>query len=124
GTTPDQIAAIRAAIDEQRQPTVTVEAAIHDLPPPVESPEGPTALARLFAAGEFVVSVQLDPPLGGTVRALVDAAREIKASGLAQVVDVNDNPRARARMSGMMASVAIEQQAGIESIPHLTPRDS
>jgi homocysteine S-methyltransferase len=39
------------------------------------------------------------------------------------MVDVNDNPRARARMSGVMASVAIERSCGIETIPHLTPRD-
>ena len=39
-------------------------------------------------------------------------------------VDVNDNPRARARMSGVMASVAIERECGIETIPHLTPRDT
>src|SRR5881409_2228467 len=31
---------------------------------------------------------------------------------------------ARARMSGLMASVAIERFAGIETVPHLTPRDS
>ena len=48
----------------------------------------------------------------------------MRESGLAQVVDVNDNPRARARMSGMMASVAIQRDAGIEVVPHLTPRDS
>jgi len=36
---------------------------------------------------------------------------------------VNDNPRARARMSGIMASVAIERFTGVETIPHLTPRD-
>ena len=68
--------------------------------------------------------MQLDPPLGGNADGLIDAARRIKESGLAQFVDVNDNPRARARMSGLMASVAIERVAGIETIPHLTPRDS
>jgi len=71
-----------------------------------------------------VISVQLDPPLGGNVDSLVECARQLKASGHAHLVDVNDNPRARARMSGLMASIAIEQGAGIESIPHLTPRDS
>src|SRR5262249_54229836 len=44
--------------------------------------------------------------------------------GRAQFVDVNDNPRARARMSGIMASVAIERFTGVETIPHLTPRDT
>jgi homocysteine S-methyltransferase len=78
----------------------------------------------LLGAGEFVVSVQLDPPLGGSSQGLVDAARTIRESGLAAVVDVNDNPRARARMSGLMASVAIRREAGVEVVPHLTPRDS
>ena len=70
------------------------------------------------------MSIQLDPPLGGDNRALLEAARAIRESGKAHIVDVNDNPRARARMSGLMASVAIERFAGIETIPHLTPRDS
>jgi homocysteine S-methyltransferase len=48
----------------------------------------------------------------------------VRESGKAQFVDVNDNPRARARMSGIMASVAIERLTGVETIPHLTPRDS
>ncbi len=124
GTTPVQIAAIRAAIDERREATVSVQARERDLPSYSTTSESPTVLARLLAAKEFVVSVQLDPPLGGNAEALVDAARKIKESGLAQIVDVNDNPRARARMSGLIASVAIEQSAGIETVPHLTPRDS
>ena len=112
------------AIDENRaaRPAPRAREQRHDaLPEPAEQP---TELARLLAAGEFVVSVQLDPPLGGNADGLIDAARRIKESGLAQFVDVNDNPRARARMSGMMASVAIQRVAGIEVIPHLTPRDS
>ena len=72
---------------------------------------------------EFVVSVQLDPPLGANNAALVEAGRALRESGKAHFVDVNDNPRARARMSGVMASVAIERACGIETIPHLTTRD-
>jgi len=47
----------------------------------------------------------------------------VRDTNKAQFVDVNDNPRARARMSGIMASVAIERFTGVETIPHLTPRD-
>ena len=60
-------------------------------------------------AGEFVVSVQLDPPLGADAGALLETARALKEAGTAHFVDVNDNPRARARMSGVMVSVAIER---------------
>jgi methionine synthase I (cobalamin-dependent)/5,10-methylenetetrahydrofolate reductase len=124
GTTPAQIAAIRQAVDEDRPARAASPARGRESVAVAASDEEPTELARLFAAGEFVVSVQLDPPLGGSVDGLIDAARTIRESGKAHVVDVNDNPRARARMSGMIASAAIQREAGIEVIPHLTPRDS
>ena len=85
---------------------------------------GETQLARLLREGEFAISVQVDPPLGANPEALIETARAVRDSGRAQFVDVNDNPRARARMSGIMASVAIERFTGVETIPHLTPRDT
>jgi homocysteine S-methyltransferase len=125
GTTPAQIGAIRAAIDENRTAT-KVRARGHAAQPIAisVSDEEPTTLARMLAAGEFVISVQLDPPLGGSAAGLVDVGRQIAESRLAHVVDVNDNPRARARMSGVLASSAIQRLSGIEVVPHLTPRDS
>src|SRR5438876_5379746 len=124
GTTPAQIAAIRAAIDEDRAPVGVPRVRERELAAPARPAAEETELARLLREGRFVVSVQLDPPLGGNADGLLHAARAIKESGRAQIVDVNDNPRARARMSGIMASVAIERYAGIETVPHLTPRDS
>ena len=124
GTTPAQIAAIRAAMDENRAAPSRLRARERVREVSSAPVEGPTELARLLAAKEFVVSVQLDPPLGGNVEGLLEAARVLKESGRAQFVDINDIPRARARMSGVMASVAIQREAGIEVIPHLTPRDS
>jgi methionine synthase / methylenetetrahydrofolate reductase(NADPH) len=124
GTTPAQIAAIRQAVDEDRPARAASPTRGRESVAAPASDEEPTELARLLAAGEFVVSVQLDPPLGGSVGGLIEAARTIRESGKAHVVDVNDNPRARARMSGMIASAAIQREAGIEVIPHLTPRDS
>ena len=124
GTTPAQIAAIRQAVDEDRPARATSPVRGREAVSAVVSAEEPTELERLFATGEFVISVQLDPPLGGSVAGLIEAARTIRESGKAHVVDVNDNPRARARMSGMIASAAIQREAGIEVIPHLTPRDS
>jgi methionine synthase / methylenetetrahydrofolate reductase(NADPH) len=123
GTTPAQIAAVRAAIDDDLAPAGSVlvrERAQATRP----SPAGvQTELTRLLDQGTFVVSVQLDPPLGANVESLIETARAVRDSNKAQFVDVNDNPRARARMSGIMASVAIERFTGVETIPHLTPRD-
>ncbi|MDX6396846.1 MAG: methionine synthase / methylenetetrahydrofolate reductase [Gaiellaceae bacterium] len=124
GTTPAQIAAIRAAIDEERAPAAPLVVRERDLVEAAESAPEETGLGRMLREGEFVVSVQLDPPLGANNSGLLEAARTLRESGKAHFVDVNDNPRARARMSGIMASVAIERATGIETIPHLTPRDT
>ena len=124
GTTPAQIAAIRAAIDENVAPSGSLRLQERPAVEPVAPPEEPTLLQRLLEEGEFVVSVQVDPPLGANAEGLLATARAVRESGKAQFVDVNDNPRARARMSGIMVSVAIERTTGVETIPHLTPRDT
>ncbi|MGZ8694547.1 MAG: bifunctional homocysteine S-methyltransferase/methylenetetrahydrofolate reductase [Gaiellaceae bacterium] len=124
GTTPTQIAAIRSAIEEDRAPARPLVVRERELAEAAEPAPEETGLARMLREQEFVVSIQLDPPLGANNSGLLDAGRAIKASGKAHFVDVNDNPRARARMSGMMASVAIERECRIETIPHLTPRDT
>jgi methionine synthase / methylenetetrahydrofolate reductase(NADPH) len=124
GTTPAQIEAIRDAVDARRPPSAPFQVAERELPsapgPAVEE----TALARALTAGEWVVSVELDPPKGGTNDAMLAAARTLAQSGEVGFVDINDNPMARARMSALMAAVAIERECGIETIPHVTPRDA
>ena len=123
GTTPAQIAAIKTAIEEDRAPAGPLVVRERELADAAEVAPEETGLARMLREQEFVISVQLDPPLGANNGALVEASRALKESGKAHLVDVNDNPRARARMSGIMASVAIERTSGIETIPHLTTRD-
>jgi homocysteine S-methyltransferase len=124
GTTPAQIAAIRSAVDENAKPTASFVLRGREIEISPVSVAEPTRLQQLLDRGDFVVSVQLDPPLGANPESLLATARAVRESGKAQFVDVNDNPRARARMSGLMASVAIERLTGIETIPHLTPRDT
>jgi len=124
GTTPAQIAAIRAAVDEDRAPTGSFLVREREQAAPFVATAEESRLARMLREGEFVISVQVDPPLGANPEALIETARAVRDSGKAHFVDVNDNPRARARMSGIMAAVAIERFTGVETIPHLTPRDS
>ena len=123
GTTPAQIAAIKQAVEEERAPAAPLVVRERALAEAAEAAPEETELARMLREREFVVSVQLDPPLGANNSALIEAGHALKESGKAHFVDVNDNPRARARMSGIMASVAIERACGIETIPHLTTRD-
>src|SRR5262249_10250019 len=98
GTTPAQIAAIREAADAARRPPAgSCPAEGRRRAGPFEPTTGETQLARLLRDGEFAISVQVDPPLGANPEALIETARAVRESGRAQFVDVNDNPRARAR---------------------------
>jgi methionine synthase I (cobalamin-dependent)/5,10-methylenetetrahydrofolate reductase len=124
GTTPAEIAAIRGAVDEPREPRAPLVFRERETPVLVEVTPDETRLARMLGEGEWVVSVQVDPPLGGSNAGMVEVAQALKDTGAAQFVDINDNPRARARMSGIMSAVAIERKVGLETIPHQTPRDT
>jgi len=124
GTTPVEIAAIRSAVEEERQPSAPLDVLERKLPEP-QLGAGPyeTELARKLREGEWITCVELDPPKGGTYDAMLGVARALKAAGI-NFVDLNDNPMARARANALMASVAIERECGIETIPHVTPRDT
>jgi methionine synthase / methylenetetrahydrofolate reductase (NADH) len=123
GTTPAEIAAIRSAVEDERSPRAPLVFESPELVVALGEEQRETGLSRALVAGEWVVSVQLDPPLGGNAAGLLEVAAALQQSGKAGWVDINDNATARAGMSSLMVSAAIERQAGIETIPHLTTRD-
>jgi methionine synthase I (cobalamin-dependent)/5,10-methylenetetrahydrofolate reductase len=123
GTTPAEIAAIRAVVDGQRAPRTALVFSERELVASLGEDQLETGLGRALRSGEWVVSVQLDPPLGGSSGGMIEVARALRAAPSVHFADINDNPAARARMNGLMAAVAIEREAGLETIPHLTPRD-
>lgn len=124
GTTPAQIAAVREAFEAGRAPRAAIEVDEPEVALTVARQVPESGLARAFREGEWVVSVELDPPKGGSLDGLIDVARAIHASGQAGFVDVNDNPMARARMNALMTSATLQRETGIEAIPHVTPRDT
>jgi len=123
GTTPAEISAIRSAVEEERKPRAPLVFESPELVVALGEEQRETGLSRAFATGEWVVSVQLDPPLGGNSSGLVEVAAALKESGQVGWVDINDNAAARAGMSSLMVSTTIERVAGMETIPHLTTRD-
>ncbi len=123
GTTPAEISAIRSAVEEERKPRSPLVFESAELVVALGEERRETGLSRAFAAGEWVVSVQLDPPLGGNSAGLVEVAAALKDSGRVGWVDINDNATARAGMSALMVSATIERVAQTETIPHLTTRD-
>jgi methionine synthase I (cobalamin-dependent)/5,10-methylenetetrahydrofolate reductase len=123
GTTPAEIAAIRSAVEEERRPRAPLVFDERELVVALGEEQRETGLQGALRENEWVVTVQLDPPLGGNSSGLVEVARLLHESGQVGWVDVNDNATARAGMSSLMISATIEREAGIETIPHLTTRD-
>jgi methionine synthase / methylenetetrahydrofolate reductase(NADPH) len=123
GTTPVEIGAIAEAVKDER--TARSPLVVHEREVALSVVElaEETELARMLADDEWVVSVQLDPPLGGNHRGMLEVARGLRQGG-ASLVDINDNATARAGMSALMLSVAMQRATGIETIPHLTTRDA
>lgn len=147
GTTPRHIAAMRKALVEfaphLNAPTIL---------PPVASPgasyshsieivkergvqqvtsrsaevssllSAPTHLAELLQQKHFVVSVEMLPPRSVRFTRFLQHASEVRASG-ADIINIPDNATARVRMNNIAAARLIQQQTGLETIAHLTPRD-
>ena len=124
GTTPTEIGAIRSALDEQRAPRSRLEVAERELAVAAERDDHETRLATDLREGRFVTSVQIDPPFGANYSGLLEVAAAIHGAGIGAYVDVNDNATARVGMNPLFVSAAIEREVGIETIPHLTPRDT
>ena len=80
----------------------------------------PGGLESLLAAGHFVVTAELAPPLAADAGALLDRAAPLK--GLADAVNVTDAAGARTAMSSL-AAAAVLVQAGIEPVLQMTCRD-
>ena len=144
GTTPRHIAAMRRALDEQygALPAVT-NGMVKEAEParPLEITNGKSTIASLIeeeaivpqqgtltgmqeklAAGEFVVSVELDPPKGLNPSKILEGAILMQKAG-ADFINIADSPMARVRMSCMALARLIQDHLGVETIIHFTTRD-
>jgi homocysteine S-methyltransferase len=127
GTTPEHIAAMRAALDA-RTPRVRTAApapAIKFAPEPaaaIARTETGTNLARKLATGEFVVSVEIDPPKGLNPTRTLEGAALLSDVGV-DCINIGDSPMARVRMSCIALALLIQTRIGLETIIHFTTRD-
>jgi methionine synthase / methylenetetrahydrofolate reductase (NADH) len=124
GTTPTEIAAIRRSIEEERAPRAPLGVVERELAVSVETVQGETRLAADLREGRWVTSIQIDPPLGSNYAGLLEVAAAVRDSGLAAYLDINDNATARVGMNPLIVAAAIERMVGVETVPHLTPRDT
>ncbi len=79
-------------------------------------------LAAKIARGRFVVSVEVNPPVGLDPSRAVAAARMLKAGGV-DAVNIADGARAQARMSNLALAVRIQHEVGVQTILHVCGRD-
>ena len=125
GTGPDHIRAIAEAVRDlapvRRSAAVAVE---DDTPPPVSVRPPRSSLAARLESGEPVTLVQLDPPKGSSAEAVLAAARTLAAHPAVDGVDINSNPLARLRMDSLSLAREIQRETGLETVPHITPRDA
>jgi homocysteine S-methyltransferase len=138
GTTPEHVKRIAAAARMAGPGAAEAEARGDDEPLRVETTSLPPAilpgalppvpfeqrstLAAKIARGRFVVSVEVNPPVGLDPARAVAAARALQAGGV-DVVNIADGARAQARMSNLALAVRIEREVGIETLLHVCGRD-
>ncbi len=127
GTGPDHIRAIAEAVKglEPLHPRGVRVAAEAPAPPSAAAQAAPPSpLAEKLAEGRFVHVVQVDPPKGTNPERIIEAARALAGAGRVDAVDINSNPLARLRMDSLWLAAEVQREAGIETIPHITPRDA
>jgi homocysteine S-methyltransferase len=78
--------------------------------------------AKKIADKRFVVSVEVNPPVGLDPKKAIDAAKMLKAGGI-DVVNIADGARAQARMSNIAMATRFEREAQMETILHVCGRD-
>ncbi|MFO0679833.1 MAG: bifunctional homocysteine S-methyltransferase/methylenetetrahydrofolate reductase [Polyangiaceae bacterium] len=70
----------------------------------------------------FVVSVEVNPPIGVDPSNAIQAAKMLKAGGV-DVINIADGARAQARMSNVAMAARIQREVGMETILHVCGRD-
>ncbi len=69
----------------------------------------------------FVVSVEVNPPIGIDPKRAIDAAKMLKKT--VDVINIADGARAQSRMSNLALAVRMQREAEVETILHVCGRD-
>ena len=85
----------------------------------IEDTQG-SNLARVLAAGEFALAVEISPPVGPNKAALLRQAERVK--GVRDAYNVTDNQSARIHLASLPACILL-QEAGLEPVVQFTCRD-
>jgi homocysteine S-methyltransferase len=140
GTTPEHIRRIAAAArmeasvaacSSSEESPLWVGASDSSAPPdhPQGTIEGQTPVATenksKFAAKigkKFVISVEVNPPIGVDPQSAIDAAKKLIDGGV-DIINIADGARAQARMSNLAMAKLMQDKLGIETLVHVCGRD-
>lgn len=128
GTTPAHIKLIKNAVRSVMP--ATSEHSIITTPSPkakavdvqVVPRERKSRLSKKMSEGKFVISVEVDPPRGTSLKKTLEAAELLHKNGI-DLINIADGPRASARMSPMALATIFERDIGIETLIHYCCRD-
>ncbi len=132
GSNPEHIKAIKASIrmlnpgdSSVPSPTISVTVDEQTGTQPVQRhfAKTPASMSAKLRAGKFVVSVEIDPPVGTDAAHSLARAAECRDAGV-DCINIADGPRASARMGPVDMAMLLRQQVpGIEPIVHFCCRD-
>lgn len=140
GTTPEHIRRIAAAArmeasvaacGSSEESPLWVGASDSSAPPdhPQGVVEGQTPIATenksKFAAKigkKFVISVEVNPPIGVDPQSAIDAAKKLVDGGV-DIINIADGARAQARMSNLALAKLMQDKLDIETLVHVCGRD-
>ncbi len=123
GTTPKHIAAMREALDKPDFEIISNDFGISlaESETQLTSADQPSQLSIKLDSGEFVVSVEMDPPRGLSTHKLMAGASLLAEAG-ADVINIADSPMARMRMSPWAVCSLIQREFKVETVLHFPTR--
>ncbi|MDI1480068.1 bifunctional homocysteine S-methyltransferase/methylenetetrahydrofolate reductase [Polyangium sp. y55x31] len=140
GTTPEHIRRMAAAARMEASAAAgacedpgPLWVGVSDSSVPPEPPVHITSGQRPIATAEksklaakigkkFVVSVEVNPPIGVDPTSAIQAAKMLVTGGV-DVINIADGARAQARMSNLALAVRMQEELGVETLLHVCGRD-
>ncbi|QBG47853.1 bifunctional homocysteine S-methyltransferase/methylenetetrahydrofolate reductase [Verrucomicrobia bacterium S94] len=126
GTTPADIATMAKSVKSMTgvKKHVTISSHTEQTAPEVDiiPLAEKCSFAAKLARGEKVTSVEITPPRSIDLQPMLEKCRKCKDAGI-DAINIPDGPRASARISPMVAALAVEREVGIETVLHYCCRD-
>jgi homocysteine S-methyltransferase len=128
GTTPEHVRAMADAAKQflpaKHKAAASVGAVTAvDMTRRVLAREPESKLWKKIQAGEFVVSVEIDPPKGISTERILEQVGHVMSDGRVDAIDINSGTLARVGMDALVLAGALEAH-GYQTVPHLTSRDA